>query len=104
MPLSEKDLNHAADRVCSNGYTGDNKTEYNGKPNYTRLLGWERYLIAGVSEFPLFYANSSIIISTIVICDLCHLLKVISKLVNHLDGIFIGKPSITCQVSAILPF
>jgi hypothetical protein len=50
MPLSEEDLNHAAERVCGNNYNADDKAEYEDGLNYRRLKHWERYLVAGTNQ------------------------------------------------------
>jgi CRISPR-associated endonuclease/helicase Cas3 len=46
-PLSEEDLNEAADRIYGNGYNGDDKEEYEDGLNYNPLKHWKKYLIAG---------------------------------------------------------
>jgi CRISPR-associated endonuclease/helicase Cas3 len=50
MPLSEAELNHAADRVYGNGYNADDKTEYEDGLNYKRLKHWKQYLVAGTNQ------------------------------------------------------
>ena len=40
MPLSEEELNNAADYIYGNGYTGEDKEEYNDGLNYERLKYW----------------------------------------------------------------
>ena len=50
MPLSEEDLNHAADRVYGNGYNSDDRAEYEDALNYEPLRHWKRYLVAGTNK------------------------------------------------------
>lgn len=50
MPLSEEELNSAADDVYGNGYNGDDKVEYEDGLNYDRLKYWKRYLVAGTNQ------------------------------------------------------
>jgi len=50
MPLSEEDLNYAADQVYGNGYDLDDQIEYYEGLEFKPLKQWERYLTAGVSK------------------------------------------------------
>lgn len=50
VPLSEEELNHAADSVYGNDYIGDDKVEYEDGLNYQRLKYWKRHLIAGTNQ------------------------------------------------------
>jgi CRISPR-associated endonuclease/helicase Cas3 len=50
MPLSEEELNHAADRVYCSGYNADDKREYEDGLNYKQLKQWKRYLVAGTNQ------------------------------------------------------
>jgi CRISPR-associated endonuclease/helicase Cas3 len=50
MPLSEEDLNDAADRIYGNGYKGDDKDDYEDGLNYKPLKHWEQYLVAGTDR------------------------------------------------------
>ncbi|HEY1248020.1 MAG TPA: CRISPR-associated helicase Cas3', partial [Nitrososphaera sp.] len=50
MPLSEEDLNDAADKVYGNGYNIDDQREYNDGLNYEKLKEFKRFLIAGTSQ------------------------------------------------------
>jgi CRISPR-associated endonuclease/helicase Cas3 len=46
-PLTEENLNHAADRVYGNGYSGNDETEYQEGLNYIPLKNFKRELVAG---------------------------------------------------------
>jgi CRISPR-associated endonuclease/helicase Cas3 len=50
MPLSEEELNHAADMVYGNGYNLDDRADYEDGLNYERLKYWKRYLVAGTDQ------------------------------------------------------
>jgi len=50
MPLSEEELDNAADEIYGNGYTGEDKEEYNDGLNYERLKYWQRHLLAGTDQ------------------------------------------------------
>jgi hypothetical protein len=50
-PLTEEELNDAADRVYGNGYnTDDQKTEYETGLNYEQLKNFRQYLVAGTNQ------------------------------------------------------
>jgi CRISPR-associated endonuclease/helicase Cas3 len=50
LPLSEEELNQAADRVYGNGYNADNQEQYSEGLNYKQLKEFKRYLVAGTNE------------------------------------------------------
>lgn len=50
MPLSEEDLNDAADCIYGNGYKGDDKKDYKDGLNYKPLKYWKKYLVAGTDR------------------------------------------------------
>lgn len=50
MPLSEEELNHAADRIYGNGYRGDDKIDYEDGLNYNPLKYWKENLVAGTDK------------------------------------------------------
>jgi CRISPR-associated endonuclease/helicase Cas3 len=50
MPLSEDELNDAADEVYGNGYTGKDLDQFTEGRDYTPLKEFKRSLIAGTSE------------------------------------------------------
>ena len=50
MPLSEEELNDAADRVYGNGYSDLDRAAYEEGLNYEPLKYFKRYLVAGTNE------------------------------------------------------
>ena len=50
MPLSEEELNQAADSVYGNGYNSKDNADYQGGLNYRPLKCWKRYLAAGTNQ------------------------------------------------------
>lgn len=50
MPLSEEELQHAADSVYGNGYNANDKAEYEDGLNYNPLKHWKQYLVAGTNQ------------------------------------------------------
>jgi CRISPR-associated endonuclease/helicase Cas3 len=49
-PLSEEDLNYAADRVYGNGYNHNNQVEYIEGLNHSRLKRFKECLVAGTNQ------------------------------------------------------